>query len=215
MDECFEIFLEQFAPQENTELPSASQIAKFKGSVPSILINYWQKQGWGGFHEGLFWFLNPDEYRPVVDAWFDEAKIAHRDDYQVIARSAFGKIFLWNKTGGHTMIINPVFSEIITFPPEEEVASGDEDIAFEAFLVSIDPEILDIEDAKEKLLFKRALKKLGRLKSDEMYGFEPALAIGGTANLENLVKVKVIEHLVLLAQMGEIEIQHMDVSRYT
>jgi len=215
MDECFEFFLEHSGPQKNTQLPKASQISKFNGRVPAILLEYWQSHGWGSLYEGLFWFANPDELGPVVDAWFDEAGIGRRNDYQAIARSAFGKIFLWDKTAGHTMIIDPAFSEIITFPPEDEVASGEEDIAFEAFLVSIDTEILDIVDAKDKLLFKRALKRLGPLKSDEMYGFEPAIAIGGKTALENLEKVKLIEHLVLLAQLTEIDIRHMDLSRCT
>ncbi len=37
-------------------------------------------------------------------------------------------------------------------------------------------------------LFKPALKSLGPLKSDEMYGFVPALALGGQMELKNLQK---------------------------
>lgn len=77
-----------------------------------------------------------------------------------------------------------------------------------------EPDALDIEDEKEKKIFKRAVKKLGALRADEMYGFEPALVIGGAPKLDNLVKVKVIEHLILLQQFGKIEILHMDVSRH-
>ena len=39
-----------------------------------------------------------------------------------------------------------------------------------------------------------------------MYGFEPALALGGKADLRNLRKVKAVEHLVMLAQLGERQI---------
>lgn len=53
-------------------------------------------------------------------------------------------------------------------------------------------------------LFAPALKKLGRLKHDEMYGFVPALALGGPATLDHLQKVKAVEHLVLLAQLSEL-----------
>ena len=51
-------------------------------------------------------------------------------------------------------------------------------------------------------MFTPALAKLGRLKHDEMYGFVPALALGGTSTLANLQKVKAVEHLVLLAQLA-------------
>ncbi|WP_209713648.1 T6SS immunity protein Tdi1 domain-containing protein [Duganella sp. 1411] len=49
---------------------------------------------------------------------------------------------------------------------------------------------LDIEDVKEKNLFKRALKKLGPVAADEMYGFEPALCIGGMTVWKILEKSK-------------------------
>jgi len=51
------------------------------------------------------------------------------------------------------------------------------------------------------------LKRLGRLEPDELYGFEPTLALGGVERLENLAKVKAVEHLLILAQLGEKEIR--------
>jgi len=62
---------------------------------------------------------------------------------------------------------------------------------------------LDEKDVDEKLLFERACKKLGPLEFNEMYAFVPALALGGTNKLEKLKKVKVIEHLNFLADLGE------------
>lgn len=56
---------------------------------------------------------------------------------------------------------------------------------------------------KAQPLFDRALTVLGPLAFDEMYAFEPALALGGKADLMHLRKVKCVEHLVLLAQVGE------------
>ena|GEM_PF-2614525 len=51
------------------------------------------------------------------------------------------------------------------------------------------------------------MKRLGRLEPDELYGFEPTLALGGVERLENLAKVKAVEHLLILAQLGEKEIR--------
>ena len=47
-----------------------------------------------------------------------------------------------------------------------------------------------------------------------MYAFEPALSIGGVPKIENLVKVKMVEHLVLLSQLSPIEITHFDANRH-
>ncbi|MOA21998.1 hypothetical protein D3C78_1425230 [compost metagenome] len=53
--------------------------------------------------------------------------------------------------------------------------------------------------------FKPALEKLGQLNSDEMYGFVPALALGGAMDLRNLQKVKTIEHLEFLSQLSPLQ----------
>jgi hypothetical protein len=51
------------------------------------------------------------------------------------------------------------------------------------------------------------LKKLGPcLKPDGMYGFVPALALGGPATLGHLQKVKTLEQLVRLAQLLELRV---------
>ncbi|USX11287.1 DUF1851 domain-containing protein [Oxalobacteraceae bacterium OTU3CAMAD1] len=214
MDECFEYFLENFGPQFNKVQPLPSDIKKFRGKLPDKLLEYWQDHNWGGFHNGLFWLVNPSDYTRVVDAWLSNTGIEGVDSYFAIARTAFGRVFLWNKSTGQTATISGLFSEIITTPPNRSVLAGDEVSAVEAFMATKEPDALDIEDEKEKKIFKRAVKKLGALRADEMYGFEPALVIGGAPKLDNLVKVKVIEHLILLQQFGKIEILHMDVSRH-
>ncbi|RMP31864.1 GAD-like domain protein [Pseudomonas coronafaciens pv. atropurpurea] len=38
-----------------------------------------------------------------------------------------------------------------------------------------------------------------------MYGFVPALALGGPMELENLQKVKTIEHLTFLSQLSPLQ----------
>ena len=48
--------------------------------------------------------------------------------------------------------------------------------------------------------FKKALKKLGPLQSDEIYGYKLPLAMGGDFNVANMEKMKIREHLSFLAQ---------------
>ncbi|MBD8563593.1 DUF1851 domain-containing protein [Oxalobacteraceae sp. CFBP 8763] len=55
---------------------------------------------------------------------------------------------------------------------------------------------------------------MGPLNSDEIYAFEPALSIGGLPKIENLVKVKMIEHLAMLAQMAKVDLVRMDIGRF-
>ncbi|WP_246765815.1 T6SS immunity protein Tdi1 domain-containing protein, partial [Pseudomonas syringae] len=40
---------------------------------------------------------------------------------------------------------------------------------------------------------------------DEMYGFVPALMLGGPSSLDHLEKLKAVEHLMLLSQLAELQ----------
>lgn len=66
MDEFFAAFLEEFGPQIDKVQPAASEIEKSRGTVPEILLAYWNEHGWGGFYHGLFWLTNPDALAEVT-----------------------------------------------------------------------------------------------------------------------------------------------------
>jgi hypothetical protein len=59
------------------------------------------------------------------------------------------------------------------------------------------PSPKDIKDA----LAAKAVKKLGPLAADEMFTFEPALALGGAERLKYIVKAKLMPQLSFLAQL--------------
>lgn len=61
----------------------------------------------------------------------------------------------------------------------------------------------DFASDAEGYLFEPALRTLGRLEPDEMYGFEPALVAGGTAVLANLRRAKLHPHLLILRQLAQ------------
>ncbi|QJQ01665.1 hypothetical protein C798_15890 [Herbaspirillum rubrisubalbicans Os34] len=51
-----------------------------------------------------------------------------------------------------------------------------------------------------------ARSKLGPLEPHEIYGFEPAIVLGGKIRLENLAKVNANVHLTILRQFAEPEL---------
>jgi hypothetical protein len=61
----------------------------------------------------------------------------------------------------------------------------------------------DLKDADGQPLFDRAVSKLGRLGHDTLYGFVPALPLGGGLKLENLRKLDAHVHLDMLSQVAE------------
>ncbi|VVO10771.1 GAD-like domain-containing protein [Pseudomonas fluorescens] len=198
MDEVFSIFLETFGgPVDRQEVP-ASSIERYRGKLPSQLLEYWGEHGWCGYGDGIFWIVNPQEYEGVVASWIEGTKFEQRDTYHLIARSAFGDLYLWGERTGFSLKITSCTSRC--FVHDFEITSDEMDRELQNFLLSTEVEYNDFDD-----LFKPAKKKLGTLRHDEMYGFVPALMFGGPDTLDHLEKVKAVEHLTLLSQIAELQ----------
>lgn len=212
MDEDFESLVSALPLQEPRTYPSPDQIEEFKGQLPSRLLSYWREFGWGAFGNGQFWLVNPSDFTNVLRVWCQN--LVDTDGVYVIGRSAFGKLIAWKKGHGKFMHILPLEHTIYTFSPNKHVKAGKEDFSLGVMISQIDSESMDFEDHHEKPLFQRALKRLGPVGVDEIYAFEPALALGGAAQLNSLVKVKMEEHLHFLAELGETEVMHLDTTRH-
>jgi hypothetical protein len=212
MHPYFDYFLKEFAPQSDTVMPTVTEVEAYRRALPDALLDFWAKAGWGSHADGLFWLVNPADYESIARAWLDGLSLPVAEPFHVIARSAFGRLIFWGKTGGKCVMVDPVYSQVLTTPPNRFLAQGREEFAITGTFASISPESFDLDDVKDKPLFKRALKKLGKLNPDEMYGFEPALALGGTPELGQLAKVKLAGHLAFLRQLNDVELIHLDVS---
>lgn len=200
MDEDFEYFLETMGPAIGKRYVPPTSIERYRGKLPDQLLAYWEEHGWCGYADGLFWTVDPQEYEPALEAWIGDTPFMEQDAYHLIARSAFGELYFWGeKTGSSLEVFAP---GAFCIPSEPRVVVAEEmDFEMRAFFSGLSRKGNDFER-----MFAPALKKLGRLKPDEMYGFVPALALGGTATLNHLQKVKAVEHLVLLAQLAPLDV---------
>ncbi|WP_324604070.1 T6SS immunity protein Tdi1 domain-containing protein [Paenilisteria weihenstephanensis] len=50
--------------------------------------------------------------------------------------------------------------------------------------------------------YQEAVKKLGTPAYDECFGYVPLLALGGSEKMENLQKVKLKEHILLISALA-------------
>ena len=202
MDDHFSHFLKKMGPAIDKRSVPHSSIERYRGHLPDQLLAYWEEHGWCGYADGLFWTVNPQEYEPVLEAWIGETPLMEEDSYYVIARSAFGDIYLFGSAYGRKLHI--VAPDAKMMPPRK--GTVEVNLSIRAFFGSQSRGACDFADVNGMDLFASALKKLGGLKHDEMYGFVPALALGGPATIDHLQKVKAVEHLVLLAQFAPLEI---------
>mgnify|MGYP003407250451 FL=1 len=198
MDKVFARFLEKFgAPVDRQKAPTSS-IERYRGKLPNLLLDYWAEHGWCGYGDGIFWLVNPQEYEGVVSSWIEGTTFEERDTYHLIARSAFGDLYLWGEKTGFSLKITSVLSRCVLH--NFELKSEEIDRELQGFILSRE---VDTNDYGE--MFKPAKKKLGTLRHDEMYGFVPALMFGGPDTLDHLEKVKAVEHLTFLSQIAELQ----------
>jgi hypothetical protein len=199
MNDDFEYFLEKMGPAHDKRVVPASSIERYRGKLPKQLLADWAEHGWSGYGDGLFWTVNPEDYQPVLEAWIGDTRFAKQDVYHVIARGAFGSLHLWGETTGDSLFISPPNSYCIvsgSIPVFAKVKSR-----AQFFFWSMPRQLNDFDD-----MFKPAIKKLGHLKHDEVYGFVPAPALGGACTVKNLKIVKAVEHLVMLAQFAQMDV---------
>lgn len=199
MDEDFAGFLNDFGPAFDKRYVPPSSIERYRGKLPDQLLSYWAEHGWCGYANGLFWTVDPQEYDPVQEAWIGDTPFMEQDAYHLIARSAFGELYFWGEKTGDSLGIFAPGSYCI--PRKSRFVGEKMDFGMRLFFGALSRKVNDFAD-----MFTPALAKLGRLKHDEMYGFVPALALGGTSTLANLQKVKAVEHLVLLAQLAPLDV---------
>jgi len=198
MDKIFSTFIEKFGPAfDRREVPT-STIERYRDKLPSKLLEYWSEHGWAGYGEGIFWLVNPQEYEGVISYWLENTKLSSHDTYHLIARSAFGDLYLWGETTGFSLKITSVSSRFVFY--KKEFTKQQLNAEIQGFILSRN---VDSNDFNQ--LFKPAQKKLGHLRHDEMYGFVPALMLGGSDSLDHLKKVSAVEHLVFLAQLTNLE----------
>lgn len=63
-----------------------------------------------------------------------------------------------------------------------------------------------VEEELDSSQYFLAVKKYGTLKFDECFGYTPLLGLGGFEKVENLKKVKLKEHIMVITEfMGPIE----------
>ncbi|MEJ6498634.1 GAD-like domain-containing protein, partial [Pseudoalteromonas lipolytica] len=170
-------------------------------------MEYWQQYGFSGWGDGIFWLVNPQDYHEILQTWLEDTEFAKRenngiDKYYVIGRGAFGDLVVWGRASGQSLDINSNFGMLFPTDSTEDLVEDGEELTIDLFFATMSKAPLDQKDINEKPLFEHALKNLGPLEADEMYAFVPALALGGVNKLENLQKVKAIEHLNFLAELG-------------
>ena len=200
MDEYFEMFLEEFGEPCNRREVPASSMERYRHALPEQLLKYWEEFGWAGYASGLFWIVNPQEYEGVASAWLEGTELDGRDQFHVVARTAFGELFLWGEKFGPVISVTTLCSYAIA-PHSFDKPPADLNSEVKYFFAFLNKSPRDYDG-----YFEDVLRRLGPLDDTQMYGFVPALALGGQGHAKNLEKVSAVEHMTFLAQLDQLTI---------
>ena len=175
-------------------------------AAPVDMQDYWQRFGFSVFGHGWFQFVNPETYAPTLDSWLEGTELAEKDSYIAVTRSAFGDINVWGQKTGHAFTITVLTDsiELRRNNDASDIEKGHSDRRAESLMWSMKtPRVKKTQTPPlSTRLFLAAQKRLGPLGSDQIYGFVPALPLGGQIDSENLQIVSAPEHLSMLAELS-------------
>jgi hypothetical protein len=206
-DDSFEYFLSKFGVPIDRRVVPQESFERYRGKLPDQLLEYWEGVGWSGFANGLFWIVDPGVWDESMERMLEDTGFLEKDAYHVIARNAFGDLWLWGERSGPSISIVSSYGMIYPSFNEKFLSENGPDFSMQVFFGTKKLAAVDLMDDKQKLLFDRARKKLGPLKSNEVYGFVPLLGAGGACQLKNLKKLDAEAHMAILAEMTEMRVR--------
>ena len=209
LDRDFSSLIEEYGEPTSSQPVTQDTLDAYQDKLPSRLLEYWQHYGFCGFNDGYFWLVNPADYAESLAEWLTDSGVPNDDQYYVIARSAYGELYVWSQKHGIKYKIDVSLGWIIQKESESEnIANGKENDVLMFFfgMKGMFPDQLEKEDEHDKPLFERCKKQFGPLNYDEMYTFEPALFLGGEALISNMNKVDIFVQLSILASFGHREL---------
>lgn len=186
----FDKFFEKYPDYITIQQPDENVLNAYKGKLPPQLTDFWRTYGFGIFMNGYLKIINPAEFQSD----FDEA-YNNKDKEIVFAVTALGDFLTWTGDAIRAVYFKNGYDEIIE--------SGD-DMEWFFDMDLADPGFLGDNLSDENYLAAKG--KLGEPGYDECYGYLPLLGSGGAEKAENLRKVKIKEHISIIAQtLGRID----------
>ncbi|ENU1229251.1 GAD-like domain-containing protein [Providencia rettgeri] len=207
-DEAFEVFIENFGEATTSRYVSEEKINQWQGKLPELLLTYWHNEGWSSYYNGLFTIVDPDDYEDIVDEWLENTYLEEIDSFHAIAINGFGNIYLCGEKTGQCVVINSVFNTIFVQKKKLEKNNSAESLDISIITLFI---LSEIGGYNKSGLFEKAVKKFGPLGDNEIFGFEPAIILGGELDIKHIQKVDARIHLSILAQLAEPEINEINI----
>lgn len=203
-DDRFQYIIDNFGTPVGEPM-SDSELDAYKGRLPETLIEFWRQFGTGVILNGHFQFSKPSMYAPIAKLLLQGDAEIEPDKTHIVGFSAFGKIVAWNEKL-QDMRIDLVNLRLSCANLTRKSQPVGDDVAIASNLMGADDEALGEYDSAGNPIFNRARKALGAVKQNQIYGFYPLLAFGGSRSVESLRISSAPEHMAIMAQAGALNL---------
>lgn len=162
---------------------SADDLRRLGRRLPGELVAWLAGDGLCAYRDQLLWTVDDRDLAAAREAWLPGVHAA------VFARTAFGSLFLWD--GAQVQVVLPHSAQVGALAHDPR-----------RFLEHTLTEPGFVESSLRPAAVHTARAHAGALAWDEMYGYQPALAVGGSGAADTVRRVPLVEQLVALAQLA-------------
>jgi hypothetical protein len=198
--------VDEFGEPGNSIKLSKKIASKYHGLIPSYLIDFWIEHGFGSYQRGKFWITDPEVFKPFVEHFFKGDPEFSPDDLYCIYRGAFAELGIWNPQKKCILEIS-MNLDLVTINSFEYWVDNDTGLPYPieqivAAIIYRQKYTNAWVDEDDNEILDDVIAKCGPLLDDEMYGFFPALQLGGKNIVNNIQRVKAVKHLIFLSQLS-------------
>jgi len=169
-----------------------SIVRKFSDRVPEQIAQLWKQNGFGSFINGYLKIINPNDYIDIVSNTY----LRNEGTIPLFATSMCDVILYERDSNEESYIVQ------LNYRKGKSKVIASKYTLFIRFL----EEVAFREKALDWQPYPEAVQKYGEPAYDECFGYVPLLGLGGPEKVENLQKVKLREHILLISEfMGPIK----------
>ena len=208
MNELFAYKVEKFGAPANAEPFDAAAALQWRNKLPNGLLELWQEYGIGMWANGKFQFCRPDRYDSIVETIFQGDHQFQPSRTHLFGFGAFGDLLLWNEDLQNIAISLPYLRGSADVS-EPDFKAYDQNVAISSTLTRIEADTsltLFENTSSAPPIFNKCRRRFGELEPGECYGLFPALALGGSTDINSVKRVKALEHFSILAQLGPVRL---------
>jgi hypothetical protein len=173
---------------------STSDHNRLDGRLPASLLAFLAEDGFAAYKGQSLWMCDPDQMHSEKSAWLQSFPKA-----EIFMRTAFGDMFFWDGKNIWSCLVH--LSSIVFAANNMSWFLG-HTLHFKPFLRTI-----GVPGFTNK-----GQKVCGPLKPDEVYIWNPALALGGSSESSAIEKGDMHVALDILSQLQPISVQNIDLT---